>query len=412
MKSKSGERGFTLLEAMVVLFGAMLLAAALVPDYGRLVMEDRAHRAILETANIGDAAKAWQLANGEWPDAVNACADAINQLRSDGTLTAAAGFAGNNPFSQIYVTSCTADTFVIVQDVDADWAGFIVAALPVTRSLDADTVETSYPLPGARSPALIGSPDGSSPASRMTTALGVQSGLTNIRNYSGDTVTVTTALPWSRIHKDAFIENLTGPALLAGPSGWGGGSTSLVIADPDIECTPVGSAGFVSNFSACVLAASGPHALDIPNSLSLSSTSTQTVRLVDVSIGSPSAPTIINGEDFIFKFPTYSARGVGTGSFDYELTSGSRRYVTSIVAVDFSSSLSVDVSIPACPSGFTADVDTAPGIHSFCNDTSSADSFARVISSGVARYTYSPSSGGACPVAEYPKGFVKTYCTR
>ena len=59
--------GFTLIELLVVVLIIGILASVALPQYNKVVEKSRATQALTMLKTVYDAAKAYQLANGEWP---------------------------------------------------------------------------------------------------------------------------------------------------------------------------------------------------------------------------------------------------------------------------------------------------------------------------------------------------------
>ena len=64
-------QAFTLIELLVVVLIIGILAAVALPQYQKAVEKSRAVQAITLLKSIYNAAKAYQLANGEWPTSVD-----------------------------------------------------------------------------------------------------------------------------------------------------------------------------------------------------------------------------------------------------------------------------------------------------------------------------------------------------
>jgi len=64
-------KAFTLIELLVVVLIIGILAAVALPQYQKTVEKSRAVQAITMLKTVYDAAKAYQLANGEWPTSLD-----------------------------------------------------------------------------------------------------------------------------------------------------------------------------------------------------------------------------------------------------------------------------------------------------------------------------------------------------
>lgn len=402
------QRGFTLLEAMVILFGAMIIAVAMMPDYNSVIGEERSQQVVQETTTIGESAKAWLFFNGTWPDQANGCVDAINVMKA-GVGYLAAGIDGTNPYGTAYVTSCTADAFSITQDVDQDWAGLIVNMLPVTQASDVDTIVSAFPPAGAGSGLrnlLYNQPMPGNPAANtMDTDLRYRI----LQDVNTVSVTGTSTF--------GLEGTATVPVLTAGTvdtriqaganAGQPGdvrlGGTQMLINDGLIECgdmpgpqAPNCQIGFTGSATS-----TGP-GLRVMGDMTLTSGG-GSVRIEQQTIGIPATTTTIIADDVRVK--------VNSSTY-LSLTDVQTTVIKDIRAIDFSTSVVQSVPLPSCPLGFSAVADSSPRVSSFCQDDGADDAVSLAYVGTNAVYTYTPPGGTVCTSSDYPKGFVYLYCAR
>lgn len=147
------ERGFTLLELMVVLAVSAVIVAFSTPNYINELNQRRADNAAAETQLIIDAARSFRMAKGVWPGDAT-CSNALSAL-STGSPIYLAGISNDNKFNQPYSTSCTATTFSLDQLAVEDWDGYLANSLAATEIVNAGThqVRTTIGIPGSE-PAL------------------------------------------------------------------------------------------------------------------------------------------------------------------------------------------------------------------------------------------------------------------
>lgn len=147
------ERGFTLVELMVVLGILSLLAALTTPSYIEELNQKRAVVSAGETQQILDAARSYRSDKGAWPGNAT-CSNALAVL-SNPTDQYLVGVNSFNRYNSPYSTSCTSKTFSLDQETVADWDGFLVNSLAGTEIVDSAThlVRSTIGIPGSE-PAL------------------------------------------------------------------------------------------------------------------------------------------------------------------------------------------------------------------------------------------------------------------
>lgn len=147
------ERGFTLIELMVVLVIMTTLAALTTPNIVNELQLRRASLAIEETQLIVDAARSFRMRYGSWPGGAT-CSSALSVLRNTSPAMLV-GVPDVNRFNSAYSTSCTSATFSVDQNAVVDWDGFIANSLAGTTIADGATsqLRTTVGIPGSE-PAL------------------------------------------------------------------------------------------------------------------------------------------------------------------------------------------------------------------------------------------------------------------
>lgn len=168
------QRGFTLLELLVVLAVLGLITALSTPTYIEELNRKRAGVAASETQAIVDAARSYRMKNGSWPGNAT-CSNAIAVLKSD-YLPYLPSSGAVNRFNSLYSTSCTNMTFSLDQEATQDWDGYLVNSIPSTQIVDAASyrIRTTIGVPGTE-PALDGKlsrlASGNAELNRMRTTL-------------------------------------------------------------------------------------------------------------------------------------------------------------------------------------------------------------------------------------------------
>jgi prepilin-type N-terminal cleavage/methylation domain-containing protein len=150
-----GNRGFSLLEATVVIIILTILASAAIPVLSRSFIEKAANKTALDMSAIEEAARAFYIDNNKWPDN-SAYPTAIAALQAGNYLPSA--WNAVNPFGAssggasgyAYSTSSNASSFTVYTFVPASAAPMVQNLLP-TSSMSAGNVYSSIPVPGALS---------------------------------------------------------------------------------------------------------------------------------------------------------------------------------------------------------------------------------------------------------------------
>jgi prepilin-type N-terminal cleavage/methylation domain-containing protein len=155
MKMKVG--GYTLVELMIVIMLIGIFTAATQEYFVDKIRQTRTDLTISEIWELGKAAKAYRVDNGEWPDQTNNCANTIALVVPAYTEN----IDVNSPWYDVtdnpsgaYVFDCNAQTFGVTVGSDADWASYI--SNNVTSTLATGTSSrTAFSLPSSV-PALAG----------------------------------------------------------------------------------------------------------------------------------------------------------------------------------------------------------------------------------------------------------------
>jgi prepilin-type N-terminal cleavage/methylation domain-containing protein len=152
MKNASAhERGFTLVELVVAMAVMALMAALLTPNFMEEINQRRANLTAQDTQSILDAVRSYRSNTGSWPGGAG-CTTAISVLTTANYLR---GVTATNRYNQAVTTTCTANTFSVVQRALPNWDGYLVNSLPGTTITNAGSnqITSSVGVPGSE-PAL------------------------------------------------------------------------------------------------------------------------------------------------------------------------------------------------------------------------------------------------------------------
>lgn len=152
--SRAGlQKGFTLIELVVVMAVMAVIAALMTPNMMEELNLRRAKLTIEDTTAIVDAARAYRVATTSWPgQGAGNCSNAITLLKTGGYLSAV---GSTNRYNNAITTSCNTLTFSVVQQAVQDWDGYLVNGLGGTEITSAGShqITTRIGVPGSE-PAL------------------------------------------------------------------------------------------------------------------------------------------------------------------------------------------------------------------------------------------------------------------
>lgn len=153
MARTNSQRGFTLIELAISMAILALGAIAAAPTLIEELNDNRAAVTIQETQTILDAARAYRIQTGVWPDS-GTCANAMAVLKGT-TPPLLAGIGTVNKYNAAITTSCTAATFSVDQNIVKDWDTVVANGLPATQVTNAatNTIRSTVGIPGSE-PAL------------------------------------------------------------------------------------------------------------------------------------------------------------------------------------------------------------------------------------------------------------------
>lgn len=146
------QRGFTLIELMVVLAVMGMLAAYTTPKFMEELNLRRANLTAEDTAAIMDAARSYRVSTATWPGSASSCSNAITVLKTDGYLSA---ISGTNRYNNTIATSCDAKSFSVVQQAIQNWDGYLTNSMAGTEITNAGSfqITSKIGIPGSE-PAL------------------------------------------------------------------------------------------------------------------------------------------------------------------------------------------------------------------------------------------------------------------
>lgn len=127
------QSGFTLIELAVVSVGMTLIALAVMNPALHQYREKKAEVAAVRMATFAQAAQAFRIDRGAWPDEANNCANPNTPMRTQGYIGT---LNLTSPYNTLFTFSCTAGSNVFRVTVDtnsADWAQYIAGIIPAAE---------------------------------------------------------------------------------------------------------------------------------------------------------------------------------------------------------------------------------------------------------------------------------------
>jgi len=141
-------KGFSLLEASVVMIVAALIVSTLAPSAILNVVNQAAQKTTLDVNNIESASLAYYAKNNSWPTSIAPANGLITDLETSGFLPS--GWNASNPFGKQYTISTTASLLTVSTQVQSGTQTTIISQLP-TSSFSGNVISSSVPIPGSSS---------------------------------------------------------------------------------------------------------------------------------------------------------------------------------------------------------------------------------------------------------------------
>ncbi len=145
-RGDSKQRGFTLIELMIVVAIIGILAAIAIPQYNSYVGRAQIAEGLSLAGSVKTGVAEYFQSNGSWPD-TNAKAGAPTTISGKYTLTVAASATGTNP---TVITITTRDAAPVSSDIRNKTITLTAASGSgaITWTCDAGTISDNF-LPGA-----------------------------------------------------------------------------------------------------------------------------------------------------------------------------------------------------------------------------------------------------------------------
>ena len=138
------QNGFTLIELLVVMIIITILSSAFLPNFLD-ISKRRSDLIISEMWTIAQAIQTYDAQIGDFPDASNNCANAIDVLTSNAFIAGVSTATGGTPWGSDarYITACSgssANLMTLEIETDEQWAPYIANGLPASTS----TISTTH----------------------------------------------------------------------------------------------------------------------------------------------------------------------------------------------------------------------------------------------------------------------------
>ncbi|MCL5408957.1 MAG: type II secretion system GspH family protein [Candidatus Omnitrophica bacterium] len=216
MRNKINNKGFTLLETMLVVGVLAFMAAAMLPATIKMINLNQAKNVAKEITGIQEAERSYYINQMNANNGAGSWADSIQQLQQGGYIPST--WNGQNVFGNSYSLTDNGSTLTVSTSLPSDLQGVIQADC-IDVSTNGQSISSTIPVPAAE-PALAGLVHryGNGDSRTATQSIGT-TGTLYVGVTPGSTVD---QMPVEKINNDT-IPDLYDPALQTqgiSPNGW------------------------------------------------------------------------------------------------------------------------------------------------------------------------------------------------